>query len=75
MCYTNIIAIMKWWYPHTNKLKYCSYAKFDEQTNKFGKVWSPGFELTTGTSVFTLITLKIIYQTTPSSKIIYLNLT
>ena len=29
MGYTKIIATMKWWDPHTKKLKYCSYVKFD----------------------------------------------
>ena len=37
MGYSNIIAKMKWWYPHTNKIKYYSYAKFDEHDSKFGK--------------------------------------
>ena len=32
----------KWRNPHTKKLKYCSYAIFDEHNNKFGKGWSPG---------------------------------
>ena len=37
MSYINDIATMKGWYPHTKKLKYCSYEKFDEHNNKFGK--------------------------------------
>ena len=37
MGYTKIRATMKWWDPHTKKLKYCSSAYFDEYNNKFGK--------------------------------------
>ena len=48
MGYTNIIAIMKWWYPHTKRLEYCSSAEFDEHNNKFGKGWSPYSELMLG---------------------------
>ena len=36
MGYKNIRATMKWWDPHTKKLKYCSYTKMDEHNNKFG---------------------------------------
>ena len=36
MSYTNIIATMKLWDPHTQKLKYYSSAKFDENNNTFG---------------------------------------
>ena len=56
--YTNRRATIKWWYPHNKKLKYCPYAKFDGHNNKFGKRWSPGNELMTGTNIFTLPTLK-----------------
>ena len=41
MGYKNRSATMKWWEAHTKKLKYCSYAKFDEHSHKFGKGWSP----------------------------------
>ena len=42
MGYTKIRVTIKWWDPHTKKLKYFSYSKFDEHYNKFVKVWSPG---------------------------------
>ena len=58
MGYTNIRVTMKWWYPHTKKLKYCSSGKIDEHSNKFGKGWSPGSELMLGTNISTLTTLK-----------------
>ena len=61
MGYTDRIATMKWWYPHTKKLRYCSSGKFDEHNNKFGKWWSPGYELMLGTNNSTLPTLKIYY--------------
>ena len=50
---------MKWWDPHTKKIKHCSSAKFDEYNNKFGKRYSPGSELMLGTNNSTLPTLKI----------------
>ena len=50
---------MKFCYPHTNKIKYCSSAKFDEHKNKFAKGWSPGSELMIGTNITTLPKLKI----------------
>ena len=59
MGYKNSRATMKRWYPHTKKLKYYSSAEFDENNNKFGKGWSPGFELRIGINIFTLPTLKI----------------
>ena len=34
-------------------------SNFDEHNNKFGKEWSLGYELMTGTNMFTLPTLKI----------------
>ena len=34
MGYTNIIETMKYWDPHTKKLKYCLPTKFDEHNNK-----------------------------------------
>ena len=37
MGYTNIRATMKFWGPHTKKLKYGSSEKFDEHNNKLGK--------------------------------------
>ena len=55
--YTNNRATMKWWYPHTKKLKYCSSENFDEHKNKFGKRWSPGSELMLGKNTSTLPTL------------------
>ena len=58
MGYTNSIFTMKWWDPHTKRLKYCSSAKFDEHNNKFGRGWSPGSELMLGTNISILPTLK-----------------
>ena len=49
---------MKWWEPHTNKLKYFSYEHFDEHNNKFGIGWSPGSELMLGTNISNIIALK-----------------
>ena len=40
--YTNIRATVKWWYPHTKRLKYCSSEDFDIHKNKFVKGCSPG---------------------------------
>ena len=59
MSYTNIRATIKWWEPHTKKLKYCSSETFDENNNKFGIGWSPGSELMTGKNISTLPTSKI----------------
>ena len=42
MGYTNIREAMKWCY---NKLKFCSFTKFDEHNNNFGKFWYPGSNL------------------------------
>ena len=56
MGYNNSIAKMKCWDPHTNKLKYCTFEKNYEHNNKFGKVWSPGYEYMTGTNISTLTT-------------------
>ena len=39
MGYTNIRATIPWWDPHNNKLRYFSSDFFDENNNKFGKVW------------------------------------
>ena len=58
MGYTNIISTMKWWGPHTKKIKYFSSAKFHEHNNKFGKGWSPGYEFMLGKNISTLPTLK-----------------
>ena len=52
-------AKMKWWDPHTKRIKYCSSGKIDEHSNKFGKRWSPGSELVLGTNTSTLPTLEI----------------
>ena len=56
MGYKNSRATIKWWYPRTKKLKYCSYANFDEHNNKFGKGWSPGSEIMLGTNISTIPT-------------------
>ena len=58
MGYTNSRAKMKWWEPHTMKLKYCSSEMFDEHNNKFGKGWSSGSEPMLGTNTSSLTTLK-----------------
>ena len=58
MGYTNRRATIKWWHPHTKKLKYCLPAKFDEHNNKFVKVWSPGSIFMTRTNVYALTTLN-----------------
>ena len=49
---------IKWWNPHTNKLKYFSSKYFDEQKNKFGKGWSTGSALINVTNVYSLTTLN-----------------
>ena len=59
MGYTKSISKMQWWDPNTKKTKYCSYEKFDEHNNKFGKRWSPCYELMIVTNTSTLPTLKI----------------
>ena len=51
MGYTNSRETIKWRYTHTNTLKYFSSAKFDEQNNKFGKVWSTGSSLMNGKNI------------------------
>ena len=58
MGYTNSRATTKWWDPHTNKLKYCSSAKFDEHNNNFGKGWSLSSELMKRTNTLTPPKLK-----------------
>ena len=58
MGYTNSRDTIKFWYPHTNKLKHCSSAKFDEHNNKFGKGWSPLSEPTTGKNISILPKIK-----------------
>ena len=72
MGYTNNRATTKWWYPHTKKLKYCSSEKLDEHNNKLVKGCSPGYALMNGNNISALTTLKLVFQTTPSSNIIYL---
>ena len=72
MGYTDITDTTKWWDPHTKKLKYFSSAKFDEYNNKFGKGWSRGSELMTGTNISSLKTLKLISHITPLSNMVYL---
>ena len=59
MGYTNSRATIKWWEPHTKKLKYFSYENFDDRNNIFGKGWSPGSELMLSTNTSTLLILKI----------------
>ena len=59
MGYTNKGAKMKLWDPHTKKLKYCSSTKFDEHSNKFGKLRSLCYEPITGVIFYTLPTFKI----------------
>ena len=58
MGYTNSRAAMKCWDPHTKKLKYCSYTKFDKHYNKFVKLWLHDSELMTGKNNSTPTTLK-----------------
>ena len=68
MGYKNSRDTMKWLDPDTKKLKYCSYEKFDEHNNRFGKGWSPGSELMLGTNTFTLPTLKLDLSYQPFAK-------
>ena len=68
MGYTNKIATMKWWDRRTKKLKYCSYEKFDEHSNKFSEGRSKGFELMLGTNISTLPPLKIYLSDHPFIK-------
>ena len=68
MGYTKIIATMKWWDPHTKKIKYFIYAKFDEHNNKFGKVWSPGSELMTVTTKIFPSNTKTLFLRPPPHK-------
>ena len=72
MGYTSSRATIKWWDPHTKKLKYFPSAKFDEHNNKFGKGRSPGSKLMIVTNTSTLPTLKLTSQIIPSSNKIYL---
>ena len=73
MGYTNSIDKMKWWEPHTKKIRYCSSAKFDEHNNKFVKGWSPGSDLMIDTNDSTLPKLKFTSHIISSSNMIYLN--
>ena len=63
---------MKWWDPHTKKLKYFLSAKFDEYNNKFGKGWSPGSQIMTRTNIYTFLTFKIDPSNHPFGNMIYL---
>ena len=72
MGYNSTRETMKWWEPHTNKLKYFSSAKFDEHKNKFVKGWLPGSTLMNDKNKSARSTLELIFQTTPSSKMVYL---
>ena len=71
MGYTNRRDTFNWWYPNNKKLKYCSSEKFDENNNKFGKGWSPGYGIMLGTNNSTLPTLKLTHNIITSSKMIY----
>ena len=66
MSYTNSRATMKLWDPHTKKFKYFSSGIVDERNNKFGKGWSPGYELMLVTNTATLPILKLSSQIIPS---------
>ena len=65
---TNIMDTIKWCNRHTKKLKYCSCVKFDENRNKFGKLWSPDSELITGTNLSILPTFRIYLSCHPLIK-------
>ena len=68
MVYTNSRAKIKFWDPHTKKFKYFSSEVFDEYNNKFGKGWSPGYEIMLGTNNYTFTTLKIDFSDHPYIK-------
>ena len=68
MGYTNNRATIKWWDPHTKKIKCCSSVMFDEHNNKFGKGWPPGSEPTIGKHKSTLQILKIDFSYHPIIK-------
>ena len=59
---------MKWWDPHTKKLKHSEFYKYDNHNNKFGKGWSPGPELINGTHIYSLTTRKIDLSDLPFIK-------
>ena len=59
MGYTKNRATIKWWDPHTKKLKYFWSVKFYEYNNTFGKGWLLGSELMTSTKNGTLPKLKM----------------
>ena len=59
MGYTNSISAIKWWDPHTKKLKYCLSAKFDEHNSKFVIEWSSGSETMLSKTISTPPTFKI----------------
>ena len=50
---------MKWWDPHTKKLKCFPYAKNDKHNNIFGKGWPSGSTLMNGTNTSNLPMIKI----------------
>ena len=72
MVYTNSRDTMIWWDPQTKKLKYCSYENFNEHNNTFEKIWSHGSALMNGTNISAPPTIKWIFYTTASTKMIYL---
>ena len=68
MGYTNSRATTKCWDPHINELKYCSYAKFDEHNNKFGRGWSPGYSLMNVKNIPAFLTLTFYLSDLPFIK-------
>ena len=58
MGYTNSRATIKLWDQHRNKPKYFPFVKFDEHTNKFGKIWSAVYKIMLGTNISTSTILK-----------------
>ena len=69
MGYTNIRETVKSWDPHTKKIKYCSFAKFDEHSNKFLKGWTPSYKIMTVKNASSLPTLKNDLSDDPLDKI------
>ena len=59
MGYTNSIATIKWWDPHTNKLKYYISVIIYKHNNNFGKVWSPGSNILKIIDTSSLLTIKM----------------
>ena len=57
MGYTNSRAPMKWSDLHTNTLKYFYLNNLMNITINLDKGWLPGYELMTGTNIYTLTAL------------------